>query len=227
MNAMGREIELKLTIDRADIDSLIHHPLISRCLSGPVTKKRLVSHYYDTPDQTLRGHHMALRVRWNGDAYIQTLKHKGRSRIKHKERSRNGLTDREEWEWPLEGPGLDTALVPMDFWPTALRSRLDTLVPLFETDFERTLWPLAIPAGSFSNTRIPARVEMALDQGEIRAAAGRCISVDEILEVELELLEGDSDILYSIREQLVEKIRLKPGDSSKAERGYRLLAKRS
>lgn len=213
---MGREIELKLTIDRVDIDRFIHHPLISRYLSGPVTQKRLVNHYYDTQDQMLRRHHMALRVRWNGDAYIQTLKHKGQGR--------NGLTDREEWEWPLEGPGLDTALVPMDFWPTALRLHLDTLVPLFETNFDRTLWPLAIPAGSFLNTRIPAKVEMALDQGTIRAVADRRVSEDEILEVELELLEGDSDILYLIWERLAEKIQLKPSDLSKAERGYRLFS---
>lgn len=211
---MGREIELKLIIDKADIKKVSHHPLISRYLSGPVTQKRLVSHYYDTPDHMLREHHMALRVRWNGDAYVQTLKQKGRSQ--------NGLTDRGEWEWPLEGPGLDTSLVPMDLLPTALRSRLDTLAPVFETNFERTLWLLSIPAGSFSNTRISAKVEMALDQGEIRVTADRCISRDEILEVELELLEGDSEILHLIWERLAEKIRLKPSDMSKAERGYRL-----
>jgi len=211
---MGREIELKLTIDRADVDRFIHHPLISRYLARPVTTKRLVNHYYDTPDQLLRGHHMALRVRWTGDAYIQTLKRKGRSR--------NGMTDREEREWRLEGPGLDTALVPADFWPPALRSRLDTLAPVFETNFERTRWPLAIPAGSFSDIRTSAMVETALDQGEIRAAAGQRIFKDEILEVELELLEGDSGILYLLWERLAEKIRLKPGDLSKAERGYRL-----
>lgn len=213
---MGREIELKLTIDRADIDGLIRHPLISRYLSGPITRKRLVNRYYDTPDNMLRHHHMALRVRWNGKAYIQTLKRKGHGR--------NGLTDREEWEWPLEGPGLNTALAPMDFWPTDIQSRLDTLIPLFETNFERTLWPLSIPAESFPGIRMPAKIEMALDQGEIRAVAGKCDSKVEILEVELELLEGDSNILHLIREELAEDVRLTPGDMSKADRGYRLLA---
>ena len=212
---MGREIELKLTIDRADVDRFIHHSLISRYLAGPVTQKRLVNHYFDTPDQMLRKNHAALRVRWDGDVYIQTLKHKGRGR--------NGLTDREEWEWPLKGPGLDVALVPMDFWPAAVRSRLDTLMPLFETNFERTLWPLVIPVGSFPGIRTPAKVEMALDEGKIRAAASRCNSEDKILEVELELMEGDSDILCLLWEQLAVEIRLKPGDLSKAERGYRLL----
>ena len=213
---MGREIELKLTIDRRDIDSLIRHPFISRYLAGPVTRKRLINHYYDTPDQMLRRLHMALRVRWDGEVYIQTLKHKGQSR--------NGLTDREEWEWPLGGPGLDIALVPMALWPASLRPHLHTFVPLFETNFERTLWPLTIPAGGFSDANIPAKIEMALDQGKIIAVAGQCDLEDEILEVELELLEGDPDILYLIRRRLEETVRLTPGDVSKAERGYLLSA---
>lgn len=212
---MGREIELKLTIGKADIDNFVHHPLISRYLAGPVIRKRLINHYYDTPEQMLRESHMALRVRWDGDAYIQTLKRKGRSR--------NGLTDREEWEWPLEGPGLATSLVPMDFWPAALKPHLDEIVPLFETNFERTAWILAFPAGSFSACKTPAKVEMALDQGKIRAAAGRFDSGDEILEVELELMAGDSKILNSVYGRLAETIPLEPNDMSKAERGYRLI----
>ena len=212
---MGREIELKLTIGRADIDRLIHHSFISRYLESPVTRKRLINHYFDTPDQMLRKHHMALRVRWNGEVYVQTLKQKGESR--------NGLTNRGEWEWPLESPGLDATLVPMDLWPAVVRSQLDTLVPLFETNFERTLWLLGIPSGSLSKNRIPARVEMALDQGRIRVADGHFSPEDEILEVELELLEGDPDILHSVWEQLANDIRLTPSDLSKAERGYRLI----
>ncbi len=212
---MGREIELKLTIDRADVDRFLHHAFVSRYLAGPVTRKRLINRYFDTPDQVFRRHHMALRIRWNGETYIQTLKHKGESR--------NGLTDRGEWEWPLDGPGLDTDLVPMDLWPAPVRPHLDTLVPLFETNFERTLWPLGIPPGSFSKNRIPARVEMALDQGVIRVAGGASFPEKEILEVELELLEGEPDILHSIRAQLAGDIRLTPGDLSKAERGYRLI----
>lgn len=215
---MGREIELKLAIDRVNVDRFIRHPFITRFLAGPVTRKRLLNRYFDTPDQLLRRDRMALRVRWNGDTYIQTLKQKGRSR--------NGLTDRGEWEWPLEGPGLDTALVPADLWPADVRLHLDTLLPLFETNFERTHWPLSIPAGGLAKNRVPAKVEAALDQGEIRAG-GALTSTEEILEVELELLEGEPAILHSIRELLSADIRLSPADLSKAERGYRLLGNRA
>ena len=216
---MGQEIELKLSIDSANVNEFIRHPFIARHIKGTVTKKHLVNSYYDTPDQVLRKHDMTVRVRWDGTGFVQTLKQKGESG--------KGLTVRGEWEWPLSGPDMDLSLVPLDLLPVSLRARMEALRPVFRTDFERTLWLLCIPAGSLSSSHPPAKVELALDQGEIIAGAGPRVLREEILEIELELLEGIPDILFTISKKLGKEIRLKPFDVSKAERGYRLIEIRS
>jgi inorganic triphosphatase YgiF len=209
---MGKEIELKLSVDQADVDKLIHHPFIQRYATGPVVKKRLINQYFDTPEQVLRRHAMALRIRFDGKNYIQTLKKRGESR--------KGLTVRGEWEWAVPDMKIDLNLAPRDFWPQEVKNRPDRLAPVFRTDFERTAWRLRIPAKGVLN---PATVEVALDQGNVIADAGQQSLLDPILEIELELLEGDEKVLLLISEQLGKSIPIKACQISKAERGYRLI----
>lgn len=199
-----------------DVDRLFHHPFIARHTAGPVRKRHLINHYFDTPGQILRQHEMALRIRFDGSAYVQTLKRKGTGR--------DGLTVRGEWEWEVGGPNIEPQHVPFDLWPSALGNCLNRLVPLFRTDFLRTVWPLQFSFENRSDVKKPARVEMSLDQGVVavdddHGAAGE----EPILEVEFELQEGDTDALFEISRRLGEEIRLVPGNISKAERGYRLL----
>lgn len=212
---MGNEIELKLTIDETDIDQLIRHPFLLRHLADPVTRKCLVSHYYDTPDRILYRHHMALRVRWDGDTYIQTLKQKGRNR--------NGLSERGEWEWVLKSFEPDIALIPVDLLPIATEAPLAELARVFDTNFERTQWPLRLPVGNLPQIHVPARMDVALDQGFITAKTKQGIVREKMLELELELLEGEIGALHSVWELLKEQIRLEPCNVSKAQRGYGLL----
>jgi len=213
---MGQEIELKLSIDEADVDRLAHHPFIVRHAEGPAVRKYLINHYFDTPEQILRLSAMALRVRFDGSVYVQTLKQKGESR--------NGLTVRGEWEWAVNGPDPDLTRVPPDIWPPAVKSCLDRLAPAFRTEFQRTLWTLKIDAEAGSRLRTPARVEMALDRGMVTTAAKQGAGGEEpILEVEFELLEGDTEALFEMSRLLGEEIHLTPSNISKAERGYRLL----
>ncbi|WVM89720.1 CYTH domain-containing protein [Halopseudomonas pachastrellae] len=74
---------------------------------------------------------MALRLRRDGDTYIQTLKSRGQSVA--------GLSERNEWDWYLKTDALDPALLDDSCWPASL-AELDKqqLQPLFTTDFERT-----------------------------------------------------------------------------------------
>jgi inorganic triphosphatase YgiF len=100
---------------------------------------------------------------------------------------------------------------------------MDRLAPVFRTDFERTAWLLRIPAGERFDLRSPARVEMALDQGEVVAHTEKGRLRDSILELELELQEGEPEVLFRISNLLGKDIRLAASDISKAMRGYRLL----
>jgi len=213
---MAQEIELKMLVEAADVPRLSRHPLIARHAVGSARKKHLVNHYFDTPDRVLKRNFMALRVRSDGSGYIQTLKRKGESR--------DGLAVREEWEWGLEGPHIDTDRVPPELWPPELKDCPGRLAPVFRTDFHRTLWHLDISAESGFSFGKPARVEMSLDQGVVAADSGRGPAGGlEILEVEFELLAGDPEVLMEISGQLGRDIRLTSCDISKAERGYRLI----
>jgi inorganic triphosphatase YgiF len=213
---MGQEIELKMLVDEADAYGLFCHPFILTHAQGRPVTKQLINLYFDTPEQTLRRNHMAFRIRFDGSRYVQTLKRKGRSN--------EGLSIRGEWEWPLNGPRIDTLCVPPDIWPPELRGGLDRLKPVFKTDFKRTRVVLLVPSESSVKSGDPARVEMALDRGGISPETGsRTAGGEKILEVEFELLDGEPSALLEIRKRLEEDIELAPSDISKAERGYRLL----
>ncbi len=197
-----------MSIEASDVDRLTHHPFLSRHSAGTVAKKHLTNDYYDTPDQILRSHNMALRVRFDGEKYIQTLKQKGRE-------SSGGLSVRGEWEWVLPGPEIDLKRVQPEIWPKTVIGELDRLVKVFRTDFDRTTWRLQVSAEG----QATAVVEMALDQGAVVAGAARTT----LLEVEFELVEGDTDVLIKVSNLLGEIVPLEPDNISKAEKGYRLL----
>ena len=84
------------------------------------------------------------------------------------------------------------------------------LGPVFATEFTRTSLRLGFADGSLA--------ELCLDSGEIRS--GRRASA--ISEAEIELLAGSAARLYELALELVERLPLRLGQQSKAERGYAL-----
>jgi len=202
------EIELKLLIAPADIPGLLRHPLLKAlCQPGPKTRK-LTSIYFDTDDFVLRNQAIALRVRRSGRQWIQTIKGGGSVQA--------GLHQRDEWEAPVArdtpdfGKITDPSLTQL-FATEDLRQRLH---PVFVTEFKRTVWLLQTEAGD--------EVEMALDQGEIRAGQ----KIAAICEVELELKAGNPAALYELALALHQAAPLRAENASKAERGYALCAPR-
>lgn len=172
-------------------------------------KQRLLNWYFDTSDLRLSADKVALRIREQDGAYIQTLKTKGQSV--------NGLHQRAEWEWVIDKPELQLELLSETEWPLAVQSRewASDLQVIFETNFDRALWMLE-QAGTL--------VEVALDQGEISyiSSAGDSY-VDKICELELELKEGSVEQLLAITAELMGEIpELQLSDISKAQRGYQL-----
>ncbi len=212
---MGKEIELKLIVHHKDVVSFLNLPLLEQFAPGGYKTKKLFSQYYDTQDYGLWRCQAALRVRYDGTCYVQTLKRKGKSH--------QGLTERKEWEWLVKSIEPDTALVPGEHWPAAVRNRISTLRPVFVTDFERLVWNLALPAGSFFESQPPALVEMVLDRGMIVAIGAGQPQTEPILEVELELKKGVPEVLLQLSKIITTALPAHPSDISKAERGYRLL----
>ena len=200
---MPQELELKLTLTPQALEgaySWFEHQNESR----PGKTRTLVNHYYDTPAADLNNQRSALRVRQTGDGFIQTLKSQGVFA--------KGAHRREENEWPLQDSSLDTAL--LEDTPLGEQVDLSELVPVFETNFQRSILMLEDEA---------AVIECAFDSGVIRAGSREL----PLHELELELKSGDESRLLGWALELAERVPVFLNLISKAEQGYYLAGLRT
>lgn len=203
---MQKETEIKLRVSRETLAALRDHPLLKKRNKSGWERLELFNQYFDTPERDLANAKVALRLRRDGDAIIQTLKTRGQSVA--------GLSERNEYNWDLPKAKLDLKKLDGECWPEAL-AELDkkTIKPAFTTDFVRERAEIAWGRG-----KAKVVIEAALDLG--RVIAGK--QEEEICELELELREGDPSALLELAAELAATLPLMPCDISKAERGYRL-----
>jgi triphosphatase len=168
---------------------------------------KLESTYFDTPDQWLSRHRMALRVRRIGRKRIQTLKAPAAGP--------SGLQNFLEIEAEIASDRPQLAAVT----DAKLSRRLENenvwrrLRPIFETRFHRA---------AFLTEHGNSKIEVAVDLGSITAGGRR----QPIAEIELELKSGEPGALYDLAEQLAlqlaEEFPIRLGSVTKAGRGYAL-----
>lgn len=194
------EIELKLEYDDADRERLI---AAVAAVSAPASTDQLLSTYFDTPGHDIANAGYSLRVRHQGAERIQT--------VKAVRPASAGLFERPEWEHPLAGdlPRFEERSGPMVEAVGA--DVLHRIEPVFTVDVRRMLFRL---------DRADAAIEIAIDDGEVRAG-GR---VEPLCEIELELVRGTPQAMFDLARALNEQVPLRLGVRSKAERGYRLVA---
>jgi triphosphatase len=206
----GREVELKLELDAEELPRLLRHPRLRALGQGRPRSRTLWNVYFDTPELGLWRSGLVLRVRAAGRSRIVGVKTHGVAR--------GGLVARDEVERPLPGPAAD----PRRVAPAALLAAIgeprlrraveraangEPLVPRVATAFRRTTLPLRLGA---------ARIELALDSGEVRAGRSRI----PIREVELELRSGSPRALFDVALRLAKEVELRPAPLGKAERGF-------
>jgi inorganic triphosphatase YgiF len=167
----------------------------------------LRSVYFDTRSLSLWVSGLVLRVRSVGSRRILCVKTRGIER--------GGLVSRDECEAPLAdgvGPSGLTASIPDPRLRRAIERAAggQPLAACVETRVRRTTRRLR---------RGSTTIELAIDQGEVRAGRRR----RPIREVELELLRGRRRALYDVALRLSEDLVLRPSTLGKAERGFRLL----
>lgn len=198
---MADEVELKLALPDSAQRPLLKHPLLKHAASRKT--ERLLNLYYDTPDQALRRHGIALRLRRQGRRWLQTVKCAGRSAA--------GLSSRPEWETPYGGHFDFSAVDDEAVRAWLERDRiLGRLAPVFETSFQRTTWRFEPVPGD--------ALLLAFDRGWIAAAGRR----EAISELEIEIGHGDAGQVFALARALAQRVCLTPALLSKAERGYRL-----
>jgi inorganic triphosphatase YgiF len=203
---MQKETEIKLRVSRETLIALREHPLLKKRNKSGWERLELFNQYFDTPERELAHAKVALRIRRDGDAIIQTLKTRGQSIA--------GLSARNEYNWDIPKAKLDLKKLDGECWPEQL-AELDkkTIKPLFTTDFVREKAEI-----SWGRGKAKVVIEAALDLGNVIVGKQK----EEICELELELREGEPAALLELAAELAEKLALMPCDISKAERGYRL-----
>jgi inorganic triphosphatase YgiF len=199
----GPEVEIKLTLPVEHVVRLTQSPALFPAQASR-RKKRLLSTYYDTPDNLLSQHGLHLRVRESGGSWIQTVKS-----------TRAGLA-RGEWERAIGSPSPVTQMGDGSPADRLLERKkvLGSLAPAFRVDVQRTIWDLKLAR---------ADVEVALDEGTIFAGEDR----EALCEIELELKDGDGRTLFDLARALRTSAPVRLTLLSKGRRGYRLRAGKS
>ncbi len=204
------EIEFKFLASPAVLGQ-IHDSLLIRSLArGASRHQTLVSTYYDTPGLWFASHGLSLRVRWDGERWVQGLK----ARIE----KQDGFFHRREWEQQI--PSSQPVAARIFGAPEGVVISPEVIAaiePLFETRFGRVAIEIDAP-NRHARGGEAARIAMALDVGAI-IAGGRS---EAISEVELELVSGSVEALAEIAFHLRDAFDLRPGHLSKGKRGYRL-----
>jgi len=205
---MAKEIELKLLVRQADLKLL--EAQMQQLKAQPQGAKRLENTYFDTPDLQLNQARAALRLRFNTQGWVQTLKTSGATL--------GALSERGEWEMPLPEGKLNLALFPEGLIKPDWQNQL---TPQFSTNFTRQTWLY-----NDATSTPPTEIELAIDLGEVTLPTQEgklAVTDDKICELELELKQGAPTSLFKLANQLAANLVVHLGVLSKAERGLRLL----
>lgn len=208
---MTHETELKFGFDPAAL------PALAERFTGPNSaRQRLQAHYFDTPDRLLARHRIALRLRQEGDRWVQTLKAQG-AVVAHRLEHNAELADADTAGAEL--PALDLRRHDGSPAGEALRQVLAaagdadalaaTLGRVYGTDLWRRSLQLSVAGG---------HVEAALDEGRILAGDQRL----PVCELELELVDGEPSALRVLASEWMPMHGLWLSHATKAERGERL-----
>jgi inorganic triphosphatase YgiF len=214
-----QEIELKFQIPEGVLAAI--QTELSRINLGADADLRLRAAYFDTPDRLLGAARMALRVRQEGDEWVQTLKAGG-----------SNTMVRLEANCPAQAPSAgepiladlsrhlgtpaQEALTRVLNWDAQQdpQGRHCALTQLYGTDITRTRAQIAVGQG----TAWAGVVELALDLGRIHAGS---LSV-AVRELEIELLSGHPMAVINAGRDWVHRHGLWLDTQTKAHRGDRL-----
>jgi inorganic triphosphatase YgiF len=187
------EQELKLHVPKE-----AHAGVEKELLRGRVTRMRLQAFYFDTPDRDLVRAKIALRLRREGEQWVQTLKMPGENSL-----------SRIEINHDRPSPELDLSVYAAEPFAAVLAKHAPALAISYETDVQRI----------FRQTRTDLGVvEIALDSGLLRAGALEL----PISEIEFELKRGQLAAVFALGKKWQQAHGLILDARSKSERGDRL-----
>jgi inorganic triphosphatase YgiF len=205
---MGQETELKF-IGPDDALTRVRRSALFRRLARERKPQTRALHaiYFDTEGLALREAGYVLRVRNEGEGFVQTLK------------SANGpdVATRTEIKANVAALAPEVAAIGDEGVRRCVEKALGraTLMPVFSVEVRRTKVLLTPRRGT--------EIEAAFDVGVIRAMGERPQVTTPISEFELELLKGSTSDLVACAKELTADLPLTLFLQSKAARGYALI----
>jgi triphosphatase len=214
-----QEIELKFQIPEDTLAAV--RAELARINQGQNTDLRLRASYFDTPDRHLASARMALRVRQEGDEWVQTLKAGGSNTMMRLEDNRptkavaKGHAIQPDLGLHLGGQTQEALERVLRWSPEHDPSGQQTgLVELYGTDMVRTRAQITVAPG----TPDEGVVELALDIGHIHAGALQVL----VRELEIESISGSPMAVILAGRDWVQRHGLWLDTQTKAHRGDRL-----
>ncbi|MGB3111051.1 MAG: CYTH and CHAD domain-containing protein [Psychrobacter alimentarius] len=217
-----QEIELKFLVPESRLKGLMRQVQVK---SSKLTQ--LAAHYYDTLDQQLAKAGIGLRIRKEGDAWVQTLKAGGdgiAARLEH-----NAILDNEQVQAMLDNNALMPDLSIYKDTPAAaafdgfkLKELAKKLTQRYVTDVQRTTRFLTEKTSDALEDSTDNCIEVAYDQGEIIHGEDDT-QREAIQEIEFELISGDLDFLFTTAKAWCKRHKLSLSTVTKAERGGLLI----
>lgn len=218
---METELKLRFKDPSRAINFFEEEHIVQLLMPGSKRITMMHSLYYDTDEGDLNKSEATLRVRQEGDQSVMTIKlgEKGSASL-HQRLEWNLVIDEKIWE-----PDLDEGIDPQSFLKYAvsdgdpddslleLLERLENkpLQVICQAHFKRTAYDVG-----YGDTLM----ELALDDGFLSGGDAR----ETLLELELELKEGDVPDLLELGQILEENLPLEPEPKSKYARCLDLLA---
>ena len=167
-------------------------------LRGRVTHMRLQAFYFDTPARDLVRAKIALRLRREGEQWVQTLKMPGENSLSRIEINHN-----------RPSPDLDLSVYATEPFAALLAKHAGSLSICYETDVQRIFRQARTELGV---------VELAFDTGLLRAGSLEL----PISEIEFELKRGQLAAVFALGKKWQQAHGLILDVRSKSERGDRL-----
>jgi inorganic triphosphatase YgiF len=190
--------------------------------SAPTRRTRLRARYFDTADGSLAAQGAVLRLRQEGDRWVQTAKALGEGPL-HRLEHNADLGPARAGEMPEPDVRRHAGTPVGERIAHHLEAAGQPLVETYGTDIWRLSREVHVPApdGGAGTT-----VELALDLGHVVAtpAAGGAARRAPVCELELELVDGDIAGLVELARHWSQAHGLWLSTVSKAERGERLMA---
>lgn len=208
-----QEIELKFLVNETQLKGLLRQVNVKSA-----EQTQMAAYYFDTKKRDLAEQNIGLRIRREGDNWVQTMKAGGdglAARLEH-----NQVLDAKEVQNMINSQALTPDLSIYKNTPMAealanfsLKKLIKQLTLQYVTDINRTTRLITDPQ---------SQIEVAYDVGVIKSGLDDDLQ-SSVHEIEFELLSGNTDFLFQTAKQWCKRYKLCLSTITKAERGGLLI----